>query len=252
VTSFGTIAWARTNGGRMTRGEQLREFAISNQMVLRTVPAQIRQRLGLTGRGAFAFDIDRIPIPDSSIAREAEEECREASPDRLVNHCYRTYAWATMLGHGDGVKPDPELLYVAALLHDLALTDGHREAQPMPCFAARGGLIAIGWAGERGWPRERCEALGDAISLHLNARVDPAHGPEAQLLQAGAALDVIGLRSWRLTPETIAAVHARHPRLDMLATLAEFEAESHPGTRTELLMRWLRFSTFARHSPLAR
>ena len=51
--------------------------------------------------------------------------------------------------------------------------------------------------------------------LHLNVRVPSEHGPEAQLLQAGAGLDVIGLRHWELTPETVAAVVQRYPRHDM-------------------------------------
>lgn len=40
----------------------------------------------------------------------------------FVNHCLRTYAWGMILGAHDGLRPDAELLFVAALLHDLALT----------------------------------------------------------------------------------------------------------------------------------
>jgi hypothetical protein len=43
--------------------------------------------------------------------------------------------------------------------------------------------------------------------------VTRAHGPVACLLAAGAALDVIGLRSWQLPPRIVAAVIAEHPRL---------------------------------------
>jgi HD domain len=247
---LGTVAWARAGGGRLSRREQLRELAAAGLLLLRTTPAQVRMRLGLPDPRAFSFDLDRIPLPDSAIARAAEEECRDCSPERLVNHCLRTYAWGTLLGARDGLRPDPELLWVAAMLHDLALTDAHRHASAMPCFGARAGLLAIDWAGERGWPRERCETLGDAISLHLNVRVAAVHGREAQLLQAGAALDVIGQRCWQLSPATTAAVLARHPRLDWFDGLGDFAAEAHPATRTHLLMRWLRFGTLMRHSPL--
>jgi hypothetical protein len=82
--------------------------------------------------------------------------------------------------------------------------------------------------------------------------VDAKHGPEAQALQAGAALDVLGLRMWDLEGATLDAVHVRYPRLDMLAGLADFAAEARPDTRTRLLMRWLMFSTLARHSPIER
>jgi hypothetical protein len=247
--AFGTVAWARRNSGRMTRSEKLREFAYANRVLLRTAPAQVKMRLGLRNGTALSFDLDRIPLPDSKIAREAEDECREASPQRLIDHCFRTYAWGMLLAQKDGLRPDPELLYVGSLLHDLALTDTYRDVNPMPCFGARAGIFAAGWAGERGWGHERCQTLGDAISLHLNSKVDAAHGPEAQLLQAGAGLDVIGLRYWDLAPETIGAVLRRYPRGDFIAGLGDFEAETHPGTRTLFLWRWLRFATLARHSP---
>lgn len=249
---FGTLSWARANDGRMTRGEQLRELARATGVLLRTAPAQVLMRLGYDSPRAFAFDPERIPIPDSAIACDAEEECRTTSDTWLLNHCRRTYLWGMLLAERDGLRPDPELLYVAALLHDLALTDTHRHAHPMPCFAARGGLLAVDWAGARGWQADRCATLGDAISLHLNAVVDPAHGPEAQLLQAGAGIDVIGLRAWELGPSTVAAVLTRHPRLDQAERLAVFEREAHPATRAGLLLRAMMFGTFMRHVPFDR
>jgi hypothetical protein len=251
-TDFGTLEWAASSLGRMTRREKLREFASANRLLLRTAPAQIRMRLGRPNAGARAFDLDAIPVPDSKIAREAEDECREVAADRLLMHSYRTYVWATLLARCDNLNPDPELLYVASMLHDVALTDRHRDANAMVCFAARAGVFAAQWTKQRGWPEHRCATVGDAISLHLNSVVDAKHGPEAQALQAGAALDVLGLRMWEFEGATLDAVHMRYPRLDMLAGLSDFAAEARPHTRTHLLMRWLMFSTLARHSPLER
>jgi hypothetical protein len=246
---FGTLAWAQANGGEMSPRESMREIATAAGLILRTAPAQVRQRLGFRNPRAFAYEINSLPIPDSSIAKEAEALCREASSPLLANHCLRTYAWGMILGQSDGLRPDPELFYVASLLHDLALTDEFRDYAPMPCFGARAGILAKDWAGERGWPAHRCSTLADAISLHLNARVPAEHGPEAQLLQAGAGLDVIGLRHWDLTPGTVAAVVERYPRHNMKrAAFPLFKAESHPRTRARLLNRWLMFGTLIRHS----
>ena len=140
----------------------------------------------------------------------------------------------------------------ASMLHDLALTDRYRDYAPMPCFGARAGLIATDWARERGWPAHRCSTLADAISLHLNTRVPPEHGPEAQLLQAGAGVDVIGLRHWELAPETVASVVERYPRHNMKQSSYDlFKTESHPGTRAELLDRRLMFGTLIKHSQFA-
>jgi hypothetical protein len=247
--AFGTLAWAKASGGEMSPRERMREIATAALVTLRTAPAQVRQRLGLRNPRAFAFEVDRLPIPDSTTAKEAEELCREASSPMLANHCLRTYAWGMILGEKDGLRPDPELLYVASMLHDLALTDEFRDYAPMPCFAARAGIMATEWAGGRGWPAHKCSTLADAISLHLNARVPSEHGPEAQLLQAGAGLDVIGLRHWELMPETVGSVVARYPRHNMKqASHPLFKAEAHPRTRAHLLDRWLMFGTLVRHS----
>jgi hypothetical protein len=250
--SVGTLTWARARNGRLTRRERLRGVASGMALLIRVAPAQVRQRLGISNPRAIEFDLDQLVIPDSAIAKDAEELCREASPENLVNHCMRTYAWGAILGKRDGLDPDPELLYVGCLLHDLALTDRFRDHSPMPCFGARGAIAATEWAGEKGWPEHRCASLGDAISLHLNVRVPAEHGPEAQLLQAGAALDVAGMRHWDVDPKTVDSVVDRYPRVQMKKELYPlFVAESHPRTRAQFLSRWLRFGTLVRHSQFA-
>ena len=247
---LGTLAWAQATSGEMSLRERLREVATGALVILKTAPAQVRERLGFRNPRAFSFDLDRLTLPDSRIAKQAEERVREASSPMLVNHCFRTYVWGAILGEMDGLRPDAELLYVAAMLHDLALTDAYRDQPPgISCFGARGAMAAKEWAGERGWPEHRCTTLADVIGLHLNVRVAAEHGPEAQLLQAGAGLDVIGLRHWDLTPQTVGAVLKRHPRHNMKQVAYPlFEAEAHPRTRAQLLSRWLMFGPLVRYS----
>lgn len=247
---FGTVPWAIANDGALSWREIVREVARGLAVLTRLAPAELSRRLGRRNPHAFRYDLEHLRIPDSPIAKQAEEECRAASPPVFVEHCFRTYAWGTILAALDGLRPDAELFYVASMLHDLALTDRHRDYAPMPCFGARAGLLARDWSHARGWDAARAATLADAISLHLNAVVPAEHGPEAQLLQAAAALDVIGLRHWDLAPETVAAVLARHPRHAMKrAGYPAFVAEAHAGTRTWLLQRWLQFGTLVRLSP---
>lgn len=228
----------------------MRELARSTRVIARMVPDRIRHRLGLRKSGAFAYDVARLPIPDSAIARQAEDLCRESASPMLVNHSLRTYAWGMILAARDGLRPDPELFYVASMLHDLALTERFRGYDAMPCFGARAAILAQDWARERGWSDDRCGRLADAICLHLNVTVPAERGPEAQMLQAGAGLDVIGLRYGDLSAETIAAVVSRHPRHAMKQQASPlFRAEAYPGTRTRLLDRWLLFGTMVRYSP---
>lgn len=252
TASLGTLDWARAGDGRLSAREQVREAATAAGVLLGTVPERVRRLLGLPNPATIELAVDEISIPDSVVAGEAEELCRESSSVMLVNHCLRTFAWASILGRRDRLRPDPELLYVAAMLHDLALTDRFRDYAPMPCFGARAGIIAADWTRERGWDERRSATVADAISLHLNAKVPAAHGPEAQLLQAGAGLDVIGLRHGDIHPATIRAVLARYPREQLKRDgIGLFEAESHPGTRAHFLTRRLMFGTLVRLAPFS-
>ena len=167
--------------------------------------------------------------------------CREASSPMLANHCFRTYAWGMILGQSDGLRPDPELFYVASLLHDLALTDQFRDYAPMPCFGARAGILANDWAGERGWPAHRCS--------HLGRRDQPSperKGPRRARTRGAAAAGGCGPRCDRASALGVDAPRPSRrwssaiPRHDMKrASHPVFEAESHPRTRAQPAERWL-------------
>ncbi len=94
MSGYGTLSWAQAGGGSLTLRESAREIARGLRVLLPTLPMQIRQRIGLRNPRAIAYDLDKLPIPDSAVAKQAEELCREASPPIFVEHCFRTYAWA--------------------------------------------------------------------------------------------------------------------------------------------------------------
>ena len=122
---------------------------------------------------------------------------RDLRPSEIVGHSYRTYCWARILARRDRVKHDPEVLYVAALLHDLGLAapNGGKAR----CFTLVGAEKAVQLASQAGWSESSQLAVGQAITLHMNASVAANEGPEAHLLTAGAQLDVTGSRYWELS-----------------------------------------------------
>jgi hypothetical protein len=77
TSDFGTVGWALR---KRRPDETLRTIVTAGRVLLPTIPAKIRLRLGRPDATALSYDIDQIPVPDSKIAREAEEECRDASP----------------------------------------------------------------------------------------------------------------------------------------------------------------------------
>jgi len=252
VAEVGTLAWARKRGGRLSFRDKLAQLGEAISLQMRVLPAQLRWRLGLAGPGAL-IDITEIRIPDSALARLAEEHCREVSPEFLVNHCLRTYLWARCLAVPCGLHPDEEVLWVASLLHDLGLTERYAtEPANVPCFAVRGGEAARALCERAGWART--DRAVEAITLHVNVAVDIAYGEEALLLNAATALDVTGLRIWELHKDTARAIVDRHPRLAMkreiLATW-HGEAEAHRSTRAHFLSHWLDFERRIRKAPFS-
>jgi hypothetical protein len=67
--------------------------------------------------------ISGVKIPDSKLAPEAAELVRQYEDELLFNHSVRVYVFGAMRGIRQKLKFDPELLYVAALFHDLGLVD---------------------------------------------------------------------------------------------------------------------------------
>jgi hypothetical protein len=249
----GTLAWAERTGGILSRGERIGLLGDAVRLQMRILPAQTRALLARTNRRAFSVDPDRLGVPDTMIAREAEALCFEVSTPALLNHCLRSYAWGTILAARDGLEHDSELLYVTCLLHDLGVTDRYRDTvSGQACFAATAATIARDWSRERDWQEPRCRALADAICQHINPEVRPEHGIEAHLMQAGAGFDVIGMRHWEVATPTVKAVLARHPRLGFKKSFGSAmcaQADHHHGTRMHFLFRYLWFGARINRAP---
>jgi len=135
-------------------------------------------------------DLDKLTVPDTPATRHSEDICRAVLDAPLVNHSYRTYAWAALLGVAERRAFDAELLYVAALLHDIGLTERFDRGG---CFESDGADAANELLLEVGWPSDRAQRAASAIYLHMH-EVDETDGPEALLLSDGASLDVTGRR----------------------------------------------------------
>ena len=152
-----------------------------------------------------------IRIPDSRLAHEAEELVRTSSPPFLTNHCFRSHAWAVALAERGGIGFDAELLYVAALLHDVGLV---AEFDTGRCFELDSAAAAADLAAAAGWSQERREALAEAIRLHNALEEELGGSPEGYLLWHATGLDVVGHRYRDLDRRAIESVVARYPTLD--------------------------------------
>ncbi|MDT7773526.1 MAG: hypothetical protein QOC67_2450, partial [Pseudonocardiales bacterium] len=62
-----------------------------------------------------------VTIPDSRLVAEATELVRDSPPPLLFHHSRRVFLFGMLQGIRRGLTPDPELLYVGAMFHDLGL-----------------------------------------------------------------------------------------------------------------------------------
>ncbi|MCS5718858.1 cyanamide hydratase [Herbiconiux sp. CPCC 205763] len=157
--------------------------------------------------------LDELPLPDSAAATSAVEVAREYQSEALVNHCVRSYLWGAAQGRLTGLEFDDELLFVSAMLHDLALVPEF-DNYTLPFENASGHVAWVFGAGA-GWSKERRTRASEVIVRHMWDEVDPAVDPEGHLLCIGTGLDISG-RHVELWPETLRTeVLERYPRLTL-------------------------------------
>ncbi|MBQ0888342.1 HD domain-containing protein [Streptomyces sp. RM72] len=160
--------------------------------------------------------LDALPVPGTATAAAALEVAAAHLSPALLNHSLRAYVWAAARGTADGVSFDPELLYVAALFHDIGLVpvfDSHTVA-----FEEAGGHVARVFAAGAGWPAERRARLSDVIVRHMWPQVEAATDPEGHLLARATATEVVGKEADAYPSRFRDEVLDRYPRLDLAAS----------------------------------
>jgi hypothetical protein len=149
-------------------------------------------------------------IPDSKLARAVTAFVRDTEGDLLFHHSARVYLWAALTGERKDLTFDPELLYAAAMFHDLGLTDGYRDSQLR--FEVDGANAARDFLRSHGIPEGDVEKVWLAVALHTTPGIPEHMHPEIALVQAGAGMDVAGRGFEQFSDAQREAVIAAHPR----------------------------------------
>lgn len=151
-----------------------------------------------------------IHVPDTALVREATEFIRDTEDELLFNHSRRVFFFGALQGLRRGLQPDVELLYVAAMFHDLGLTERYRDSQVR--FEVDGADAARDFLTAHGVDKAEADKVWLGIALHTTPGVPEFMAPEVALLQAGVEVDVLGVGREQLAPEALDAVTAAHPR----------------------------------------
>jgi len=179
-----------------------------------------------------------VVVPDSQAARTALEVVTHYSPPALVNHCQRSYVFAAALASTEGIEIDHELLYVATMLHDLALEPAFDNVS-MP-FEEAGGHLAWIFTAGLGWEVERRDHAALIVVDHMQDDTDVSVDPEGLLLARATSLDISGSDPGAWSTELIAGTVLAFPRLDLAerftACFAD-QAERKPDSQAARAIR---------------
>ncbi|MBT2440921.1 cyanamide hydratase [Streptomyces sp. ISL-36] len=154
---------------------------------------------------------DAMKTPDTPACATALEVATAYCSPALLNHSVRAYVWAAAHGTAAGIDFDPELLYVGAMFHDIALVpefDSHTVG-----FDDASGAVAWVFGAGAGWPVARRQRLVEVVIAHMLDEVDVNVDPEGYLLERSTSLDISGRYMDDFSPAFKAEVLERYPRL---------------------------------------
>jgi hypothetical protein len=156
------------------------------------------------------MDFAGIRVPDTTLVRDAIDLSRSLLEPFLFNHVMRSWLFGISLSETVEVAPDAELLAVAAILHDLGLTERYTAENR---FEVDGANAAREFMKVRGISAQQTQVVWDAIALHTTPTLALHKEPEVVMTHSGIAVDVLGTGRDRIPQEKQRAILAAFPRL---------------------------------------
>ncbi|WP_034266542.1 HD domain-containing protein [Actinospica robiniae] len=160
-------------------------------------------------------------FPDTPAAQHASDYVRACVTESVANHSFRCYLFAMLIAERDGMQPgsefDPELLFLACVLHDLGTSPEARGGQR---FELDGADMAAELLTRQGFGAKEVDVVWEAIALHSTPTIPERRGPIAALTRRGVGMD-FGVAAEIVKEDQAVAIHARFPRLRMASSLAD-------------------------------
>ena len=151
-----------------------------------------------------------IKVTDTTLVRDAIDLSRSLLELYLFNHVMRSWLFGILLSEGAEIAPDPELLAVSAVLHDLGLTDRYTAENR---FEVDGANAARAFLKDRGISTQQTQVVWDAIALHTTPTIALHKEPEVAMTHLGISVDVIGIGLDRIPQDKQRAILTEFPRL---------------------------------------
>jgi hypothetical protein len=166
-------------------------------------------------------DIAGVLVVDTPLVREAQQFTRDHSNDHLYGHIMRSWLFTTlMIQHNSTLSAtvDPEVLAVAAIMHDLGFdqTEGSPVVSPDRRFEVDGAIAARefirGHPDGSNWEERRVQLVWDAIALHGDGRIALFKELEVSSVYSGIEMELIG-PAYGVTQEEYDRVMEEFPRV---------------------------------------
>jgi len=153
-----------------------------------------------------------VEVPETAAVAEATRLIQETTSPSIYHHSRRVFLFGEIHARKLGVRPDPELLYLASLFHDSGLLTPFSDVEQR--FEVDGADHARKFLLEHDFPADAADTVWTAIALHTTPGIPGRMAPEIATTQLGVLTDVIGLGMDVLEPDQVKEILEVHPRGD--------------------------------------
>ncbi|MGC5748281.1 HD domain-containing protein [Gluconobacter sp. NFX36] len=154
--------------------------------------------------------INGIEVPDSVLGRAITEFIRDTESELLFNHSSRVYFFGALAGQQRELIFSSELLYAAAMFHDIGLMPSHSSKNLR--FEVDGANAARDFLQSYKVDPSDIEKVWTGIALHTTPGVPEFMHPVIALTTAGVEMDVLGLTYDQYSDAVRDAVVTAFPR----------------------------------------
>jgi len=159
-----------------------------------------------------------IDVIDSALVKECIDLARTHSSPYLFNHVIRSWLLSTLVASTVEVKPDPEVLASATILHDLGMTKTYEANER---FEVDGANAARAFLRGHGMKDRDLQLVWDSIALHTTPSIAIHKEPEVVCCAAGIGADIIGFGKERFRSEDLERINQAYPRLSIKERFTE-------------------------------
>jgi hypothetical protein len=153
-----------------------------------------------------------MEIPETTAVAEATRLIQETTSPLIYHHSRRVFLFSLIHADKLGVKPDPELLYLAAMFHDTGLLTPFSDVEQR--FEVDGADHGRKFLLERGFSTAAADTVWTAIALHTTPGIPGRMAPEIATTHFGVLTDAIGFGLDGLESDQLGEILAVHPRGD--------------------------------------